>query len=111
MSTILKSFWSDEAGFLISSELVLVATIGVLGTIAGLAEIAAAITTELNDVSNAIGSLNQSFIIPGTQGSNIGVSRAAGTNATVAGSQFIDHVDPGDANEIALAGAASETAQ
>jgi hypothetical protein len=46
-------------------EIVLVATILVLGVIVGLSEVAVAVNTELNDISNAIGSLNQSFAFTG----------------------------------------------
>ena len=58
---MLKTFLCDESGFIISSELVLILTIGVLAMIVGLSEVAVAVNTELNDISNAIGSLNQSF--------------------------------------------------
>jgi Flp pilus assembly pilin Flp len=58
---LIKQFWADESGFLISAELVLVSTITVLGMVVGLAEIMVAITAELDDVGAAFGSLNQSF--------------------------------------------------
>lgn len=114
MLTIVGRFWSDEAGFLVSSELVLLATIAVLGTIVGLSEVATAINTELNDVSDAIGALNQSFMIPGFHGGagnqGFSMSRFAGANVT-AGSQFIDIMDPGDFNEIVSIGVANEAPQ
>ena len=56
---MLNQLWNDEAGFVISAELVLVLTIAVLAMIVGLSEVAVAVNTELNDISNAIGSLNQ----------------------------------------------------
>lgn len=117
MLAIAGRFWSDEAGVLVSSELVLVATISVLGIIVGLAEVATAINHELNDLSDAIGALNQSFVIPGfhsaggNQGFGIGANRAIGANAWVAGSQFFDNMDPGDFNQVVSIAAASETPQ
>ena len=51
---MLNQLWNDEAGFVISAELVLVLTIAVLAMIVGLSEVAVAVNTELNDISNAI---------------------------------------------------------
>ena len=58
---MLKALLNDEAGFIVSAELVLVLTIGVLAMVVGLSEVSVAVNTELNDISNAIGSLNQSI--------------------------------------------------
>lgn len=58
---MLHNFWNDESGFLVSAELVLVATITIIALVVGLSEIAVALNTELDDVANAIGSLNQSY--------------------------------------------------
>ena len=59
---------NDETGVIISAELVLVLTIAVLSMIVGLSEVAVAVNTELNDVSNAIGALNQSYAFTGFVG-------------------------------------------
>jgi hypothetical protein len=83
----------DENGFVISAELVLVATIAVLGMIVGLSEVAVAMNTELNDISNAIGSFNQSFFFTGFHACDHDK-----TKSRFAGSQFIDHVDNCDRN-------------
>jgi Flp pilus assembly pilin Flp len=61
MTNLLRSFAQDDAGFVVSSELVLVATIGVLAMIVGLNEIAHNVSQELEDVGSAFGSINQSF--------------------------------------------------
>lgn len=58
---MLKNLWNDESGVIISAELVLVLTIAVICLVVGLSEVAVAVNTELNDISNAIGSLDQSF--------------------------------------------------
>ena len=58
---MLKTLWNDEAGVILSAEIVLVATILVLGMIVGLVELQTAVVSELNDVSDAIGDLNQSY--------------------------------------------------
>ena len=62
---MLKNLWNNEAGFIISAELVLVLTIGVIGVITGLAHIQLALVQELNDVAGAIGSLDQSYSFVG----------------------------------------------
>jgi Flp pilus assembly pilin Flp len=58
---MLQNLWNDESGVIISAELALVLTIAVLAMVVGLSEVAVAVNTELNDLSNAIGALNQSY--------------------------------------------------
>jgi len=58
-------FWSDDVGFIISAELVLVLTIGVLGMVVGLNSVASAINQELNDLSGAFGTIDQSYFYSG----------------------------------------------
>lgn len=60
---MISSLFRDEGGATLSAELVLVLTIVVLGIIVGLSEVAVAVNTELNDVSNAIGALDQSYFL------------------------------------------------
>ena len=48
-----KSLWSDEGGMILSSEVVLVGTILVIGAIAGLTSVQYAVTSELNDTARA----------------------------------------------------------
>ena len=56
---------NEEAGFIVSAELVLVATLLVIGLIVGLSEVHHATVSELNDVADAIGELNQSYAYTG----------------------------------------------
>ena len=56
MNTLLAQLMADEAGFIVSAELVLVATILVLGMIVGLSEVANGINQELEDVGSAFSS-------------------------------------------------------
>jgi hypothetical protein len=74
----------DEAGFVVSAELVLVSTIAVLAMIVGLSEVAININNELEDVGAAFGSINQSYNLAGVQGHN-------GYNTV--GSSYLDKVD------------------
>ncbi|MCA8995483.1 MAG: hypothetical protein KDA80_00785 [Planctomycetaceae bacterium] len=60
MRQIFSSLLNDEAGFLISSELALVSTVGVLGMTVGLSQAAKNVNGELKDVGSAFRSLDQS---------------------------------------------------
>jgi len=61
MKKLALRLWRDEAGFVVSTELVLIATIVVIGLIAGLTTVRDQVTTELGDVADAISVINQSF--------------------------------------------------
>lgn len=86
MRTIIAQLWNDEAGFIVSAELVLVATIGVLALTVGLSEVAFNINHELEDVGSSFGSVNQTYEYNGT----------AGTKGQSSGSVFWDRKDAGD---------------
>jgi hypothetical protein len=60
-----RELWADEAGVIISAELVLVATILVIGMIVGMTSLRNQIVEELVDVGQAIGSLSQSYAFAG----------------------------------------------
>ena len=68
MNALINKLYNDEAGFIVSAELVLVSTIAVLGLIAGLSEVAWNVNTELEDVGSAFASLNQGFCLDGAKG-------------------------------------------
>ncbi len=61
----LKRLWADEAGFIISTELVLVATILVLSMVVGMKKISSQVLAEMSDVGNAIGFLVQDYSFAG----------------------------------------------
>jgi hypothetical protein len=92
-------FANDEAGFIISAELVLVATLLVIGVIVGLSEVQHAVNAELNDVADSIGSLNQSYCFSGfSKVSQFG----QGVKAYTRGSIFYDSADECDNNQCAI---------
>lgn len=80
MSQMMKKLWSDDQGALIAMEFLFVATILVIGIIAGLASVRTAVNTELSELANAILALSQGYTIGGQQG----------CCASVDGSQAID---------------------
>ena len=61
MHRSLIEFVRDDAGYVLSAELVLVATISVLSLVVGLSNISAAVNSELSDVATAFGRLNQTY--------------------------------------------------
>lgn len=58
---MLKRLWNDEAGAVVSAEIMLVATILVIGVIVGLKSVRDAVLTELADVAQAIANVDQSY--------------------------------------------------
>jgi hypothetical protein len=83
MTTIATKLFNDEAGFIVSAELVLVSTIVVLGLIVGLSELSLNINNELEDVGSAFCSIQQSFHSSGT----------CGHKGSMSGSCFQDQAD------------------
>ena len=92
---MLHKLFRDESGVIISAELALVLTIAVLAMVVGLSEVAVAVNTELNDVSNAIGALNQSYVYTGFKAD---VGAASKSKSAYAGSRFTDDTDDCDLN-------------
>jgi hypothetical protein len=60
--------WNEEIGAILSAEVMLVASILVVGVIAGLASLRDSIVTELADVAQALANVNQSFSFSGVKG-------------------------------------------
>ena len=75
--------WNEEAGAIVSAEIMLVMTILVIGVIVGLAAVRDSVLTELADVAQALANVNQSYSF-GT---------ATGHHAVSGGGSFIDLVD------------------
>ncbi|MCA9035025.1 MAG: hypothetical protein KDA91_07845 [Planctomycetaceae bacterium] len=89
---MLKSLWNDEAGVILSAELVLIGTILVLGMIVGLVELQCAVVAELSDLSSAFGNFSQSYQTTGF------ISRKAtgGIKARTYGASYNDQADACD---------------
>ncbi len=80
---VLTQLWRDDLGFVVSSELVLIGTILVIGMIVGLATVRDQVVQELGDLGLAIGQINQSYSFSGI----------TGHSSSVAGSAFTDFLD------------------
>ncbi len=66
MTNLFAQLLNDENGFLLSAELILLASILVLGLVVGLSEVSFAINNELEDVASAFSSMNQSYSASGS---------------------------------------------
>jgi Flp pilus assembly pilin Flp len=82
----LMLLWADEAGVVVSAELILIVTILVIGMVVGLTSLRDQVTQELGDVAGAISTINQSFSFSG----------ATGHHSSTAGSIFVDFTDDCD---------------
>ena len=80
---VLRQLWADEAGFVVSSELVLIATMLVIAMVVGLQTVRDGVLQELGDVGAAIGAISQDYSYGG----------ATGHCSSINGSQYIDATD------------------
>ena len=92
---MLQRLWNDEAGMVVSSELVFVSSIAAIGMVVGLSAARDGITSELADVGDAVTEYNQGYQLASIQGHG----------AALAGTQYLDNSDFCDnaADGVALA--------
>jgi Flp pilus assembly pilin Flp len=83
MTNHINALINDEAGFIVSAELVLVATIAVLAMVVGLSEVALNVNSELEDIGSAFGAMNQTYCLKGI----------LGHQGYVSGTEFRDNTD------------------
>lgn len=96
---MMRQLLRDDAGFIVSAELVLVATLLVIGLVVGLSEIQHSVVQELNDVGEAIGKLNQSYAYTGFSA----WKNCWGVKSYTNGSFFVDVADACDCQQCDLA--------
>ncbi|MBU1694132.1 MAG: hypothetical protein KKC51_09235 [Verrucomicrobia bacterium] len=77
-----------KGGFIISAELIMIATILVIGLLIGMVTLRNQVLAELKDLAEAFGTLDQSYAFTGT----LQVT-ADGETAQTSGSEFEDAVD------------------
>lgn len=87
MASPIRVFVSDDSGFLLSSEAVLLGTITVLGMIVGLAEVRNNVVQELGDFSQAVAWLSQDFSYSSIEDTNVP------SDIATSGSMFDDSDD------------------
>ncbi len=74
----IKSLWHDEAGSILTAELVLLGTMGVVGATVGLRMMSDSVNEEMKELSHSIRHLDQSYEVKGF----------TGCRATTAGSKY-----------------------
>lgn len=83
MQRLFSNLWLDEFGFVVSTELVLVATILVIGVTVGHSTLRNAVVIELADMADSISNSNQSYSF----------TTVTGHSSSIAGSLFSDDLD------------------
>ena len=81
MKNVFRNLWNDDAGFVISGELIFIFTLLVIGLIVGWTNVRNAVVAELTETANAILSISQQYqysSVSGCSGANV----TAGVNAT-----------------------------
>ena len=74
----MRSLWTDESGSIITSELVLVSTILVMGLVSSLTAMRDGLIAEMTDLTASMSALDQSYVIGGTKSLD-GAAYTAGT--------------------------------
>jgi len=94
---LLRQLWNDEAGFVVSSELVLVATLLVIGLIVGLTSLRNQVVQELADTGAAIGMISQGYQYYGVEKPMVADTDGAGWD------DLLDFCQTGDGADTANA--------
>lgn len=89
---LMKNLWLDEAGVIVSTEIILVVMILVFGLIAGMVSLRDQVTQELGDTGAMVGALSQTFAFSGNTNAIGGAA-----NAETPSSTFVDSLDINDA--------------
>lgn len=85
MYTLSRTLWQDEAGFIVSAELVMLGTVLVVGLITGIACVQDAVIGEYTEVAGALRGLDQSYSVSGMHGC---WDRCCGLTSWTAGSAY-----------------------
>lgn len=74
---LLRALWQDEHGVILSAEMVLIGTLGVVGATIGLSAVAQSVGDEMTDLARSFRSLDQSFHVEGVR---VGKAWTAGSS-------------------------------
>ena len=95
-----SKLWKDEAGFVVSAELIFIATLLVIGLVTGWVAIRNSVVSELTEVAQAIGSVDQSYSYNGRTNC---ASATAGSAVTDTYNSLRSNVSTPTANDISVA--------
>ena len=79
---LVNRLWNEEVGAIVSAEIMLVATILVLGMVVGLKSVRDSVVTELADVAQAFANVSQSYSYSGVAGHHAFSSAGAFTDTS-----------------------------
>jgi hypothetical protein len=82
---VLRKLWTDEAGVILSAEMVMLGTVAVLATSAGVGVLSNAVSDELAEMAMAVRAFDQSVAVSGytlTQGGGSRGAQAASTRGS-----------------------------
>lgn len=79
---LLRQLWRGDAGVVVSAELMMIGTLGVVGAVSGIAAVADSVNLEMAELSRALRGFDQSYSVAGTQ-----ISVQA-TNVSTGSTQF-----------------------
>jgi hypothetical protein len=104
MKSIISRLLSDQTGFVVSAEIMVIVTLLFCATVVGYAVIRDSLVQELGDVGEMVGAVSQSYNISGIQ-----KRKTDGFHARCSGFGFNDNSDAcdcqgitiGDANSVA----------
>ena len=88
MQQLMKNLWNDSSGLVITAEIVIVATVAILGVIVGLSNLQTGVLHELSDIGNAFDNLSQSYSYQGFRSAT-----PYRLKSWVSGSRFIDRAE------------------
>jgi hypothetical protein len=91
-----KRLWLDEGGAILSTEMILILVIAVIGLIVGLTALRDAVDLQLTDIAGAIASVDPSYSWTGLSYVNNEVSTGIGSRAYSAGSSYQASVKGGN---------------
>ena len=98
---LVNRLWNEEVGAIVSAEIMLVATILVIGMIVGLKSVRDSVVTELADVAQAFANVSQSYSYSGVAGHHAFSGAGSFTDA----SDFCDTADataPGQSSKCVV---------
>lgn len=68
MKALMVRFWMDDCGAIVTTELVFLMTLLVIGLVSGMKAVQQAVNNELEELASAIGALSQSYSVGGVSG-------------------------------------------
>ena len=88
---MLKKLWRDEGGAILTTELILIIVITVIGMVVGLTALRDAVDAQLADLAGAIAAIDVGYQFDGLlySASELGLSGASTMNAAVADSLYV----------------------